>query len=317
MSLKVFVSTHPFGTVSSLPTSLLAEYGFEVRYNPYSRKMTSEELASHIQDTEVLLAATEQITEQVLASASQLRIIVRIGIGLDNIDMDLCRKYNVRVTYTPDAPTMAVAELCVGYWLTLGRNIHHTSHLLKSKGRWERYMGMGLRGKTIGILGLGRVGKSLVHLLTAFGVKCIAYDIVHDRAFARLYNVEYMDKDSIFKQSDVISVHLPLTSDTYDFVTARELAMMPPHSFLLHTSRGGVVNESDLFNILKSNGIAGAAVDVFEKEPYNGPLTQIDNCILTCHMGAASVECRIDMEVSAVEEAIRYKKNEALINEIL
>ncbi|WP_206732097.1 phosphoglycerate dehydrogenase [Halarcobacter ebronensis] len=297
---------------------LLRYNEFDVRLNPFEHKISTEELCKVIGDAEILIAGTEKITEQVFESAPNLKLISRVGIGLDGVDFELCKKYGVKVAYTPDAPTMAVAELCVGLILDLGRQISITNKNIRS-GIWKRHMGTLLNGKTVGIFGMGRIGKSLIHLLSNFNVNFLVHDINPDIAYGRLHNVKFGTKIDVLKYSDIISVNIPLKEDTKDFITSKELDLMQTHAILINTARGGIVNEEDLYNCLKENKIAGAAVDVFEQEPYKGNLCELDNCILTCHMGASTVDSRTDMEVQAVEEAIRFKnekpfKNEAFAN---
>ena len=317
--MKVFVSTHPFGETSKIPLELLSKNEFEVRVNAHRRKITSQELAKDIRDAEILIAGTEKITEEVLQNAPNLKLISRVGIGLDGIDFELCRKYDIKVVYTPDAPTMAVAELCVGLILDLSRKISFTDANLK-QGVWNRHMGILLYGKTIGIIGMGRIGKSLIKLLSSFNVSFKVCEPNPDFTFLKMYNVELTDKIKLLKESDVVSLNLPLKRDTINFLTLDDLKNMKKSSILINTARGGIVNEDDLYIALKENLIAGAAVDVFEEEPYKGKLRELDNIVLTCHMGASTIESRTDMETQAVEEAIRYKnrvplKNEAFENE--
>ena len=314
--MKAFVSTHPFGEVSKAPLKLAEENNIELKLNPYGRKITSKELAKEIKDSDVLIAGTEKITEEVFINAPKLKLISRVGIGLDGIDFDLCRKYGIKVTCTPDAPTMAVAELCVGLILDLARKITYTNNNLKYKNKWHRHMGLLLYRKTVGILGMGRIGKSLIHLLSPFNVKFKVYDINPDIAFARLYNVDLVSKEKVLTSSDVISVNVPLKKDTYNYITMKELKMMKPHTILINTARGGIVNEEDLCNALKKGIIAGAGIDVFEEEPYFGKLREVENCILTCHMGASTIDSRKDMELQAIEEVVRFKKGLPLKNEV-
>jgi len=313
--MKVFVSTHPFSQTSDLPAKLLKDAGIEVVTNQHGRKITTAELVQDIQDADILIAGTEKITEEVLSNAPNLKLISRVGIGLDGVDFDLCQKYGVQVAYTPDAPTMAVAELCVAMIMDLSRKVTFTNNNIKN-GIWHRHMGTLLYGKTIGIMGLGRIGKSLVHLLSTFNVKFLVHDIVPDLAFGRLYDVNFVSKEALLRQSDIISVNVPLKKDTMDYLAMDELNMMQKHAILINTARGGIINESDLYKALKSNEIAAAAIDVFEEEPYKGNLTELDNCLLSCHMGASTIDSRTDMEVQAVEEAIRFKHNQALKNEV-
>lgn len=313
--MKVFVSTHPFSSTSKEPMKLLQENNFDVKLNPFEHKMTSQELAKEIKDSEILIAGTEKITEEVFQNAPKLKLISRVGIGLDGVDFELCKKYGVRVAYTPDAPTMAVAELCVAMILDLARQITITDKNIRV-GVWKRHMGTLLYGKTIGIFGMGRIGKSLVHLLSSFNVKFLVHDINPDIAFGRLYNVNFVSKEEVLKNSDVISVNIPLKKDTLDYITSKELSLMEPHAIVINTARGGIINENDLYDALKEKIIAGAAVDVFEEEPYSGKLIELENCLLTCHMGASTIDSRTDMEVQAVEETIRFKNKKALKNEV-
>lgn len=314
--MKIFVSTHPFSSTSDLPMKLIKDNNFELSVNEHGRKITSQELAQDIKDAEILIAGTEKITEDVFKNAPNLKLISRVGIGLDGVDFELCKKYDVRVAYTPDAPTMAVAELCVAMILDLARKVTQTNNNLKEKAIWDRYMGTLLYGKTVGIFGMGRIGKSLIHLLSSFNVKFKVYDINPDLAFGRLYNVEFVSKNEVLKQSDIVSINVPLKNDTLNYITINELELMQSHAILVNTARGGIINELDLYNALKKNIISGAAVDVFEEEPYKGNLKELDNCILTCHMGASTIDSRTDMEVQALEEAIRYKNKLPLKNEV-
>ena len=314
--MKVFVSTHPFGETSKIPMKLVEENGLNLRVNEHGKKITTQELAEDIKDAEILIAGTEKITEEVFKSAPNLKLISRVGIGLDGIDFELCKKYGVRVAYTPDAPTMAVAELCVGMIIDLARKITITNNNFKNENIWARYMGTLLYGKTVGIFGMGRIGKSLVHLLNGFNVNFLVHDPEPDLAFGRLYNVSFVSKEALLKQSDVVSVNIPLKEDTQDFIAMNELQLMKASAILINTARGGIVNEKDLYDALKNNIIAGAAVDVFEEEPYLGSLKNLENCLLTCHMGASTIDSRTDMEVQALEEAIRYKNGESLKNEV-
>ena len=313
--MKLFVSTHPFSSTSEVPMQLIEENNIKLSTNEYGRKITTKELAEDIKDAEVLVAGTEKITEEVFRNAPNLKLISRVGIGLDGIDFDLCKKYGVKVAYTPDAPTMAVAELCVGMILDLARKITETNINIKN-GIWHRHMGTLLYGKTVGIFGMGRIGKSLIHLLQPFNVKFLVHDIAPDLAYGRLYNVEFVTKNKLLESSDVVSINLPLKDDTKDYISKYELDLMKESAILINSARGGIVNESDLYTALKNKIIAAAAIDVFEEEPYKGNLIELDNCLLTCHMGASTIDSRTDMEVQAIEEAIRYKNGQPLKNEV-
>ena len=155
-----------------------------------------------------------------------------------------------------------------------------------------------------------------MHLLSTFNVKFNAYDIEPDLAFGRLYNVNFTSKEDVLKNSNIVSINVPLKDDTKDYIALRELELMQKHAILINSARGGIVNEADLYTALKEGLIHSAAIDLFEEEPYIGNLKELDNCILTCHMGASTVDSRTDMEVQAIEEAIRYKNDIPLKNEV-
>ncbi|MDO6746297.1 phosphoglycerate dehydrogenase [Gilvimarinus sp. 1_MG-2023] len=314
--MKVYISTDPFGSISTEPINQLKYNGFEYRCNNFGRKITSEELANDIKDADILIAGTESITQDVLNKAPNLKLISRVGIGLDGIDFDLCRKRGVRVAYTPDAPTIAVAELSVGLILDCCRKVTETNNNLKTQGVWRRHMGTLLNNRTVGLLGLGRIGKTLVHMLAGFNVNFIAHDHNADIAFSKLYNITLAPKVDVLKYSDIVSMHLPLTESTRDYITYDDLSLMQRHAILINTARGGIVNEEALYQALQSQKVAAAAVDVFYDEPYSGPLKELDNCILTCHMGASTTSSRVDMEIQAVQEAIRFSKAGKLKNEV-
>lgn len=313
--MKVFVSTHPFSSTSPKPRKLLEENKFQIKTNPYARKISSDELAQEIGDSEILIAGTEKITRKVFENAPGLKLISRVGIGLDGIDFDLCKEFGVKVTYTPDAPTIAVAELCVALMLDIARKVTTTNNNLK-QGVWHRHMGNLLYGKTVGIIGMGRIGKTLVHLLSSFNVNYKVYDIKPDLAYGRLYRVDFVSLNELLESSDIVSVNVPLKSDTINMISFDQLNKMKKDAVLINTARGGIVNEDDLYNALDKGTIAGAGVDVFEQEPYNGQLTGLDNIVLTCHMGASTIGSRTAMEIEAVEEAIRFSESTSLKNEV-
>ncbi|WP_096022088.1 phosphoglycerate dehydrogenase [Campylobacter lanienae] len=313
--MKVFISTHPFGTTSSEPINIIKNNNFDYAMNSYGRKITTKELAKDIKDADILIAGTEKITEEVLLNAPNLKLISRVGIGLDGIDFDLCKKYGIKVSYTPDAPTLAVAELTLGLILDLSRQISNANENIK-KGKWYRHMGMLLHGKTIGIIGMGRIGKSLIHLLSSFNMTIYVCEPNPDMAFINMHNIKLTDKETLLKNSDIVSLHLPLKSDTINYLSKYELSIMKNTAILINTSRGGIVNEEDLFHALSNNLISGAAIDVFENEPYEGPLKRLNNAILTCHMGASTIDSRTEMEVQALLEAVRFKKQIPLKNEV-
>jgi D-3-phosphoglycerate dehydrogenase len=305
MSLQALITTVPFGSVDRRPLELLRAAGIEYRTNPLGRRPTEEELCELIRGVELFIAGTEPITDRVMASAPGLRIISRVGIGLDNVDLWAAHRRGIVVSYTPDAPAPAVAELTVGVMLSLLRSIHTANAQMRTVG-WHRLMGRRLGELTVGIIGVGRVGQRVIRLLTSFGPRILANDLepIKDLPF-----VHWVDKNEIYNRADVISIHLPLTPTTVDLITMTEINRMRPDAVLVNTSRGGIIHEADLAAALRTGRLAGAALDVFCHEPYRGELVDIDRCLITCHMGSMSIDCRLRMELEATENVLSYLRD--------
>ena len=218
--------------------------------------------------------------------------------------------------YTPDAPAPAVAELTIGLMLSLLRGICLADRNMHN-GKWYRIFGKRLSECTVGLIGIGRIGKLVIKHLMGFAPhKILVNDLIIDEKFKNYYSkqLEWTDKESIYRKADIISLHVPLTTLTNNLITKQEISLMKPTAVLINTSRGGIVNEEDLANALSKSLINAAAIDTFIQEPYYGELTKLANCILTSHMGSMSVDCRYQMELAATQEVIRFLKGEPLQN---
>ena len=238
--------------------------------------------------------------------------ISRVGIGLDSVNLLAAKKRNIQVSYTPDAPAPAVSELTIGLMLTMLRSVH-LSNMEMHKGKWHRFFGKRLSEVTIGIIGIGRIGKGVLEHLKGFGnPKILVNDISIKDDINNKFNVKWSSKEEIYKKSDIVSLHLPLTVKTKDMIKKNDLLSMKCDAIIINTSRGGIINEQDLYEVLQSGHLSGAAIDVFESEPYNGKLCEIKRCILTAHMGSMSIDCRTKMEVEATKEVIRFLVNQPL-----
>lgn len=310
---RALVSTAPFCDADREPLALLERAGMTVVLNPLGRRLTEEELKELIGDFGFLIAGTEPISERVIDAAVHLRLIARVGIGLDNVDLMAARRRGVAVSYTPEAPGPAVAELTVGLILSLLRHIGRADRQMRN-GVWNRFQGRRLNGAKVGVVGVGRIGRSVIrHLKGGFPeVEILANDPVKDEAFGRTFGVSWVDKTALFASADIVTLHVPLTRETRGMVDDAVLATMKPGAVLVNTSRGGIVHEKDLAASLRAGRLAGAAVDVFDREPYHGELTAIDRCLLTCHMGSMTVDCRTRMEREATEDVVRFLKGEPL-----
>jgi D-3-phosphoglycerate dehydrogenase len=309
---KALITTVPFGDKDRLPIEQLEAAGIEYLINPIGRKLKEDELAELVTDFDVLIAGTEPITEKVMGRASRLKLISRVGIGLDSVDLLAAERRGIQVSYTPDAPAPAVAELTVGLMLSLLRSVHTVNVELHS-GVWHRYFGRRVSEITIGVIGVGRIGRGVLQRLAGFGSPRILVNDIHpNMQVTPQLALEWVDKEYILRHADVISLHVPLTGQTKNMIKREHLLKMKSDAMIINTSRGGIVNERDLAQVLKSGHLAGAAIDVFEEEPYIGELAQIDRCLLTSHMGSMSVDCRTRMEIEATEEAVRFLAGEPL-----
>ena len=309
---NVLITTVPFGNQNRLPFDLLESAGVEYLVNPLNRKLTEDELAEMVKDFDVIIAGTELITKKVMGIASNLKMISRVGIGLDSVDLLEAKKRGIIVSYTPDAPAPAVAELTIGLMLTLLRSVQ-LSNMEMHNGKWHRFFGRRLSEVTIGIIGVGRIGGGILKHLQGFGSpKILINDTIKNYDLNQTSNVRWVDKDTIYQQADIVTIHTPLTVQTKDMIKKEQLLSMKKDAIIINTARGGIINEQDLYDVMKTGHLSGAAIDVFDVEPYNGKLREIQRCILTAHMGSMSIDCRTRMEIEATEEAVRFLNNQSL-----
>ena len=306
----------PFGDKNSLPLEMLEKAGIEYQINPLKKKLTENQLAELVSESDVIIAGTEPITEKVMAQSTKLKLISRVGIGLDSVDLIAAKKRGIKVSYTPDAPSPAVAELALGMMLTLLRSVH-ISNIQIHQGKWHRIFGRRLTEITVGVIGMGRIGTHLLRCIKGFDtLPVLANDIMPNDELSREFNLKWVTKERIYKEADIISLHLPLTHLTKNMIRREQLLSMKPEAMIINTSRGGIINERDLYDVMVAGHLSGAAIDVFEHEPYTGKLAEIERCLLTAHMGSMSIDCRTQMEVEATEEAIRFLAGELLESEV-
>lgn len=318
MKKKIAVTPTSFGKYDKSPLTLLEERGFKIKLNPYGRKLGREEFFELSNDAVGIIAGTEQIDASVLESLPKLKVISRCGTGMDNIDMNTAKRLGIEIYNTPDASTLAVAELTVGLILNLLRKIHKMDSEMRH-GKWEKHMGNLLFGKKIGIIGFGRIGKKVAELLMPFGCKIRYYDIrtedgglrtepkertqpLETKTQSSSLSPQSSSLDELFKECDIVSIHV---SSNKQIIGEGEIKLIKNGACLINVSRGGVVDENALYNALKENHLAGAALDVFEDEPYTGHLIELDNVILTPHIGSYAKESRIEMERQAVKNLLK------------
>jgi D-3-phosphoglycerate dehydrogenase / 2-oxoglutarate reductase len=306
---RVLVTTCPFGEIDRDPVQLLETENIVFTPNPFHRRLREEELAEIIEPYEALIAGTEPITERVLERATNLRLIARVGIGLDSVALRAAKVRGIAVTYTPAAPSPAVAELTVAQMLALLRQTPSADREIR-EGIWRRRIGRRLGLMTVGVIGVGRIGRRVIQLLKGWSPQILAHDIREDLDFSGMTGATWTDAETIYRRADIITLHVPLTGRTRGMISEKQLAMMKPDAILINTARGELVNEKALESALRANPGFSAAIDVFEEEPYHGALTQLENCLLSSHMGSATRDCRLRMELEAAQEVVRYFKHE-------
>lgn len=299
---NILITTSSFGKEDPAPLQLLADAGLTVVLNPYGRKLTETEVIDlyEIHNPVGMIAGVEPLTRAVLEQGKRLKSISRCGIGMDSVDLAAARDLGITVTNTPDAPTIPVAELALGMILTLLRQIHVSDASIRSGG-WERPMGNLLNGKTVGIIGCGRIGTFLGRLLAPFDCTLLGYDpFCSQSATFQLVSLE-----ELLTRSDIVSLHLPFTDENRHFINAERLGLMKNSAFFINAARGGLVDEEALYHSLLSGGLGGAALDCFEEEPYAGKLKDLNNTLLTGHIGSYAKEGRAIMEMQAAENLVR------------
>lgn len=308
---KVVISTSSFDLDNNPSIQHLLKAGITIITNPHRRKLTEEEIIALLdKDTVGLLAGIEPLTERVFASADCLKVISRCGTGLDSVDLAAAKQHNIAVSNTPEAPAQAVAELTLGLMLATLRQINQTDRMLRT-GAWPRMQGHLLAAQSVGIIGLGHIGRRVARLCQAFEATVIAHDPFLSQP---PQDVTLASLEQLLAEADIISLHLPYSADTHYILNETAFSRMKPGAIVINAARGGLVDETALYQALVSGHLGGAALDVFEQEPYQGPLLQCDNITLTSHIGSLAKESRHRMELEAADNLLRGLVNIGLID---
>jgi D-3-phosphoglycerate dehydrogenase len=295
---------------SRLKSELEAQVG-EVVYNPTGKPLTSAEVAQLLPGIDGYIAGLDGIDANALKAADRLKVIARYGVGVDSVDLAAAREKGIVVTNTPGANSVSVAELALGLMLALARQIPEAVEAVH-QGKWPRYSGLSLEGKTIGILGLGAIGKQLARRLAGFDCRVLAFDPLADATLAHATHVELASMNGVIEQADFVSLHLPLLPETRCMVNDAFLNKMKKGSFLINTSRGEVVDEEALLRALKSGHLRGAGMDAFTVEPPDpkNPLLALPQVIATPHLGAQTDGATSNMGWIAMKDCLAVLKNQ-------
>lgn len=301
--MKVLVSD----TLSEEGLEILKEAGLEVIYKP---GLSPEELKREIQEVEgLIIRSGTKVTEEVIRNATKLKVIGRAGTGLDNVDIQAANEKGIVVMNVPGGNTLSAAEHTLALLFALARKIPQANQSVK-EGRWERkkFMGVELNGKTLGIIGLGRIGNIVAERALCLKMQVLAYDPFVSPEFAAKKGIELVSLEDLYRRADFITIHTPLTKETYHLIDRKALAKMKKGVYIINCARGGIIDEGALYEALVSGQVAGAALDVFEKEPPDPqyPLLKLENVITTPHLGASTIEAQKVVAIEIAKQVVDY-----------
>ena len=305
---KVIVTARSFGNTDRKAYDLLESNGCVVKKLAAADGPVEEQLAREIVDADAVIAGLEDYSAELISSAKKLKVISRYGVGYDKVDTRAAAGQGILVTITPGANGDSVADLAMALMLDCARNVTFMNNSICA-GKQERPSGLEMWEKTLGVVGAGRIGKGVARRCRGFNMRVLCYDQFQDPAFAAEVGAEYVDFDTLIRESDFITLHSPLTPETENMFSTAQFAAMKDTAILVNTARGGIVDEKALYEALKSGQIRAAALDATVVEPpCDSPLAELSNCILTPHAGAATAEASSKMSLMAAQNALDVLK---------
>lgn len=305
MAYRILVTPRSFGKEDPRPLELLRERGFEIIRNKSGRIMTELEMAEACADVDAIIVGIDPVNKYVIDEARNLKVISKYGVGVDNIDLSYAQSKGIIVTRTAGANTNAVADYAFALLLAVARRVVHIDRECR-KQNWSKITSIDIYKKKLGIIGLGNIGKEIAKRASGFSMKVYAYDVLRDDEFAKENNIEYVDMDTIIRDCDFISLHLPLTPETSNLISYEQFKAMKKNAILINTARGGIIDEEALLWALQNGVIYGAGIDVFEKEPpEKKELLGLDNIVIGSHCAASTVDAVNNMGIMAAENVIK------------
>lgn len=302
---RVLITSTSFGKTDPLPFDKLKEFGCEIIENPYSRPLKEQELLTLLENVDGVIAGLDEYTEKVIMHSKRLKVISRYGVGLDNVDMDAAESRGIIVTAVPGTNSEAVADLTIGLMISIARKITKADRSLK-EGKWEKIFGNSVYGKTLGIIGYGRIGKAVRERVSGFRMRVLVYDPDKEAALNGAEDIEYKPLPELLKESDFITLHASLSHDSHLMIGYREFSLMKPTAYFINTARGGLIDEKDLYRALDEGVLAGAALDCYlDEPPFESPLLSLPNIITTPHIGSYTYESVLEMGLRSVENLIK------------
>lgn len=301
---RVLIGPAPLAGIEGGFVDVLRGAGFELVYPQRRAQMNEDELLQQLTGVVATVAGSEPYTRRVFAAHPQLRVVARAGVGYDAVDLAAATDHGVAVTITPGTNQDAVAEHAFALILALAKNLV-PQHTGTCGLKWPRQANLPLRGRTLGIAGLGRIGKAVAIRGACFKMPLLAYEPYPDEGFAAQYGITLVSMDELFARSDFLTLHLPATPASRHLINRDTLRRMKPSAFVINTSRGSIINEPDLIEALQAGRLAGAGLDVFEQEPpCESPLFRMENVVVTPHAAGVDVQSRDDMALSAAEAIV-------------
>jgi len=312
--MKVFISSRSFGVACPEAIEIIKSIA-EIERSTFGRKLNEKELMDIVPYYDGIIVGMDEVTEKVIYSSNKLKVIAKHGIGLDNIDLNAATKHGVIVTFVPQENAESVADFTFCLILALARKIIN-AHLSTIKGEWSplKFVGKEIYGKTLGIIGLGSIGLRVAKRAKGFDMRILcttAHPEKHKKE-AEIYGIEFVNLETLLKESDIITIHVPLTPETKGMIGSKELSLMKKDALLINTARGPIIDEKALIEALKEKKIAGAALDVFEKEPpdKDNPLFKLENVIVAPHMASYTIEALSRVDLTLAQDLVKALKGE-------
>lgn len=313
---KVLVASRSFGPNCPEAVERLVAAGAELIPNPWGRTPKEDELMAAMDSVDVLISGTEPVTGRVLDAAPDLMLIAKHGVGFENIDLDAAKVHGVPVVIAGGAIADSVADMAMALLLACTRQVPQGDRAVR-EGKWPRMVGVELRGKTLSVIGLGQIGREVAKRAHAFGMNLVAYDVFKHEQFAQEYGVRYLPLHEALAVGDFVTLHAPVTSESRHMINAMTLMLMKPTAYLINTARGELIDEVALATALREKRLAGAACDVFEREPpSNSPLLRLDNFIAAPHSAGQTGDGLRKLGEVTVDNIIRVMRGQELLYRI-
>ncbi|ALV62537.1 D-3-phosphoglycerate dehydrogenase [Thermococcus sp. 2319x1] len=290
---------------------ILKNAGLEVVYEEYPDQEKLKELVKDV--SAIIVRSKPKVTKEIIDAAPSLKVIARAGVGLDNIDVEYAKSKGIEIVNAPAASSRSVAELAIALIFSVARKVAFADRKIR-EGVWakKQCMGFELEGKTLGVVGFGRIGYNVAKIAKAIGMEVLLYDVMKNDERAKEVGGRFVELEELLRNSDVVTIHVPLLESTYHLINEEKLKLMKPTAILINTSRGPIVDTNALVKALQEGWIAGAGLDVFEEEPLpkDHPLTKLDNVVLTPHIGASTVEAQERAGIEVAEKVVKILKGE-------